>query len=184
MERAKVIRGLRIAWSVWCGILCVLLIVLWVRSYWWQDEIGFLFSNGQRLAQLQSQPGILTGELASADGDTFSLEHYARIFNTRRFREPTELSFTWIFREIPTCSVPYWPYPYATVPYWFLVTATAAAAGIPWIKRRWSFSLHTPDHDDVDRSHVGADCVVEPLASRATETGASALRLMCLTPNL
>ncbi len=26
-------RKLRIAWSVGCGILCVLLIVLWVRSY-------------------------------------------------------------------------------------------------------------------------------------------------------
>ena len=28
-------RKLRIAWSVVCGIACVLLIVLWVRSYWW-----------------------------------------------------------------------------------------------------------------------------------------------------
>ena len=27
-------RKLRIAWSVACGIACVLLIVLWVRSYW------------------------------------------------------------------------------------------------------------------------------------------------------
>ena len=28
-------RKLRIAWSVVCGIACVLLIALWVRSYWW-----------------------------------------------------------------------------------------------------------------------------------------------------
>ena len=28
-------RKLRIAWSVTWGIACVLLIVLWVRSYWW-----------------------------------------------------------------------------------------------------------------------------------------------------
>src|SRR4051812_40138543 len=27
-------RKLRIAWSVFCGIACVLLIALWVRSYW------------------------------------------------------------------------------------------------------------------------------------------------------
>src|SRR5262245_15444138 len=33
MERTKVVRGLRIAWSVWWGIVCALLIVLWVRSY-------------------------------------------------------------------------------------------------------------------------------------------------------
>ena len=33
MNRPRLIRGLRIAWSVWWGILCVLLVVLWVRSY-------------------------------------------------------------------------------------------------------------------------------------------------------
>src|SRR6476660_9850969 len=33
-------RKLRIAWSVICGIACVLLIVLWVRSYWWRDSIS------------------------------------------------------------------------------------------------------------------------------------------------
>ena len=38
MNRPRLIRGLRIAWSVWWGILCVLLIVLWVRSYWWVDQ--------------------------------------------------------------------------------------------------------------------------------------------------
>ena len=30
-------RKLRIAWSVGCGIFCVLLIVMWIRSYWWGD---------------------------------------------------------------------------------------------------------------------------------------------------
>jgi hypothetical protein len=30
-------RKLRIPWSVAWGIACVLLVVLWVRSYWWSD---------------------------------------------------------------------------------------------------------------------------------------------------
>src|SRR4051812_46809034 len=30
-------RKLRIAWSVGWGVACVLLIVLWVRSFWWRD---------------------------------------------------------------------------------------------------------------------------------------------------
>ena len=34
------IRYLRIAFSVMCGIACVLLIALWVRSYWWADTVG------------------------------------------------------------------------------------------------------------------------------------------------
>lgn len=33
-------RKLRIAWSVFCGLLCVLLIALWLRSYWRVDVIG------------------------------------------------------------------------------------------------------------------------------------------------
>jgi hypothetical protein len=31
-------RKLRIAWSVACAIACVLLIALWVRSYWAVDK--------------------------------------------------------------------------------------------------------------------------------------------------
>ena len=34
MDRPRLIRGLRIALSAVFGILCLLLIVLWVRSYW------------------------------------------------------------------------------------------------------------------------------------------------------
>src|SRR4051812_22362745 len=32
-------RKLRVAWSVFWGVACVLLIVLWVRSYWWIDTL-------------------------------------------------------------------------------------------------------------------------------------------------
>jgi hypothetical protein len=37
-------RKLRIAWSVACGILCLLLIVLWVRSYWSSDLYLYWFA--------------------------------------------------------------------------------------------------------------------------------------------
>jgi hypothetical protein len=40
MHRPRLIRGLRIAWSVVWGLLCVLLIVLWVRSYWRMDIVA------------------------------------------------------------------------------------------------------------------------------------------------
>src|SRR6187431_2373803 len=33
-------RQLRIAWSVVWGVAAVLLIVLWVRSYWWIDGVS------------------------------------------------------------------------------------------------------------------------------------------------
>src|SRR4051794_41795509 len=38
-------RTLRIAFSATCLIACVLLIVLWVRSYWWVDQIDFAISK-------------------------------------------------------------------------------------------------------------------------------------------
>ena len=40
MNRPRLIRGLRIAWTVGCGILCVLLVVLCVRSYWGSQVVG------------------------------------------------------------------------------------------------------------------------------------------------
>jgi hypothetical protein len=34
------VKCLRIAFSALCGIVCLLLIALWVRSYWWMDGIN------------------------------------------------------------------------------------------------------------------------------------------------
>jgi hypothetical protein len=52
-------RKLRIAWSVVCSIVCVLLIVLWVRSYWIEDSIERIsFSQGV-ISSLQSTYGTL-----------------------------------------------------------------------------------------------------------------------------
>jgi hypothetical protein len=36
---SNMLRKLRIAFSVVCGIVCLSLIALWVRSYWWLDSI-------------------------------------------------------------------------------------------------------------------------------------------------
>ena len=41
-------RKLRIAFSAVCGVICLLLIVLWVRSYWKSDMISHLDSKGRK----------------------------------------------------------------------------------------------------------------------------------------
>ena len=38
-------RKLRIAWSIMCGVACVLLLSLWVRSYWHIDQFGKSLSS-------------------------------------------------------------------------------------------------------------------------------------------
>ena len=51
-------RYLRIAWSVVCGIMCLLLFLLWVWSYTWLDD--FSLRNGSRCyATVQSFNGRL-----------------------------------------------------------------------------------------------------------------------------
>src|SRR5262249_41851785 len=37
MNRPRIIRGIKITWSAFCGLAAVLLLVLWVRSYWRED---------------------------------------------------------------------------------------------------------------------------------------------------
>ena len=49
-------RKLRIAFSVTCGIACVLLVVLWVRSYWWVDLLAY--RRGQTYVAVAAGRGI------------------------------------------------------------------------------------------------------------------------------
>jgi hypothetical protein len=39
MNRPRIVRWLRFAWTAFWGIAAVLLIALWVRSYWWADRL-------------------------------------------------------------------------------------------------------------------------------------------------
>src|SRR5438045_559825 len=51
-------RKLRIAWSVMCGIICVLLIALWMRSYRWHEGRNWLWSNTGYI-HVSSDAGLL-----------------------------------------------------------------------------------------------------------------------------
>ncbi len=51
-------RKLRIAWSVGCGVLCLLLIVLWVRSYWRLDV--WVRNNNLTSTIVRADTGLIT----------------------------------------------------------------------------------------------------------------------------
>ncbi len=51
-------RKLRIAWSAGCGIACVLLIALWVRSYWVQYRIIYPTAS-QGVIEVDSAIGVV-----------------------------------------------------------------------------------------------------------------------------
>jgi hypothetical protein len=58
MDRPSLFRGLRIVVSAVLGILCVLLIALWVRSYRWED-LAYCQLTPQKIFTLDSGGGRL-----------------------------------------------------------------------------------------------------------------------------
>jgi hypothetical protein len=152
-------RKLRIAWSVFWGLACVLLIVLWVRSYF---RVEFLLWQPTKTSfDVQSNSGKLYA--GACEDPDLGLMTRAWKFGSVPWREdfrPKPTNARWDFESNPQskhfdcqlfgfkCIFNSTPlgqhFDFSlTAPYWFLVIAAAAAIGIPWI--RWSkrFSLRT-----------------------------------------
>jgi hypothetical protein len=142
-------RKLRIAWSVVCGIACVLLVVLWVRSYWWCDM--FEKRTASQLLQLDSRKGRLSfwqnnlgwpGQspkvtqllLYSMDKGRFYGHCPADAYQKPFWNQASILAFGRFGSELQRVIF---------IPYWFPVLISSALAAVPWI--RWSkrFSLRT-----------------------------------------
>ena len=129
MDRPRLIRGLRIAWTVVFGILCVLLIVLGVRSYWYRDG---MFRYSTRFVAILSECGDI-------------------VFQT--FRDSTFKGTTfWDMdtRPNPTMSTAHleWlivkpPFFHLRISYWYPVLTTGIFAAAPWIQWSQRFSLRT-----------------------------------------
>jgi hypothetical protein len=112
-------RKLRIAWSVGCGILCLLLIILWVRSYSHSDELTGTFGNHLGFV-IQSEQGQM------------------------RYGKPWDEKPSWNFDSSPLGddyppSFP--PMGGFDWPLWLAVLLTGTLIVIPWL--RWRFTLRT-----------------------------------------
>ncbi len=126
-------RKIRIAWSVICGIACVLLIVLWVRSIWRSDS-------------MISTPG------PSAPGfRTTIFNGYIELDHTTYFAGPARTEWR---LAAPSDHAPIlWPHTtrggfvfgsqFLVAPLWLPLIVTGTIAAAPWI--RWSnrFTLRT-----------------------------------------
>jgi hypothetical protein len=117
-------RKLRIAWSVACGILCVLLIVFWVRSYSWVDCTS-LFGKIP---------------LASFRGDILINTPMVLTFSSPNpYRAPPVRYGIWSFPS-DTPGLIIWDGGW-TLPYWLSLVSTVAIGTAPWL--RWRFGLRT-----------------------------------------
>jgi hypothetical protein len=119
-------RKLRIAFSAVCGVVCLLLIVLWVRSYYVAD--GFAVRWNRKIVELTFNSGSL--EVLRNNGlglVTPELRWYRRSPDMH-----TRLMPSWSLHD---------KYFHAFCPNWCALLIADALAGAPWLP--WRFSLRT-----------------------------------------
>jgi hypothetical protein len=122
-------RKLRIAWSVFWALACMLLIVLWVRSYWQRDVLTACL--GTKTLLIQSNFGrILVGgtpidkqwEYSSHEALPLPMQHESK------------MGFGNVQLMVGTLHA---------VPHWFCVLLLGTLVAIPWIPIKRRFSLRT-----------------------------------------
>src|SRR6478672_7388084 len=123
-------RRLRIAWSVAWSTAAVLIIALWVRSYWRFD--AFHFTVGSRMVGSSSVHGCTT--LDSDTGGAYPAGYYSCLAKSVTLGELPE-PFLWFhFNRIPTG----WTFTFSM---WFPVATSivvAAMSWVPWFPTRFT----------------------------------------------
>jgi hypothetical protein len=130
-------RKLRIVWSVACGLLAVLLVVLCVRSYWWSYMP--IYRRGQTIVAVGAvrgiacfhwrtwQPFVTVGNPLGWDlvgGAAETMASGLKPVEWRRDTDPSTVSALFV-----------------SVPCWYCVTVLATLVAVPWL--RYRFSLRT-----------------------------------------
>jgi hypothetical protein len=132
MDRPR-LRGLRIAWSVVCGILCVLLVVLWVRSYWWEDLLHLRITKTHILTGISGYGQL---ELSGWNTKPKRAEKIApQIVTGRTFEDGRDEK--WYSLGATNNGF------YMASPYWCPVLLTAALTAIPWFPWSKRFGLRS-----------------------------------------
>jgi hypothetical protein len=128
-------RKLRIAWSVGWGVLCIALIVLWVRSYWRWD--AFISKRSVKTTFGVISVGGRIAFTSVSDPPQFTTQQVTGFRSEPRSEFPdflpeAVLGFCFVSTEYATV---------LTLPHWFLTLVEAIAVAVPWLP--WRFSLRT-----------------------------------------
>jgi hypothetical protein len=134
-------RKLRIACTVFCAIVCVLLIVLWVRSYWRLDAIAYkhpprlsvwlVSSNGELRCEIERKPANVS--VLGSDVDNYYAFVRPTLLDPERANGSGILGFRLLGGNLA---------PVPVIPHWFAITVFGTL-GIVVGCVRFQFSLRT-----------------------------------------
>ncbi len=135
----RFLRYLRIAFSATCLIACVLLIVLWVRSYRLIEQIevvigneGAQDTNGISLISVCGRSTLDVTYVTTEDEP--GIEYYS-------YPPDPDVEYLGIGRVLfMRKPQPGW---LVSVPYWLSMSFIATLAALPWMPWSWRFSLRT-----------------------------------------
>ena len=133
---SRYLRYLRIAFSATCLIACVLLIVLWVRSYWRNDIIGY---RGPSITtSAASEFGSLSFSRIYQTGESVWFTYLEPVDRDESDYSPIALLFMFGYvHRAPNNSLGIY------FPHWAPALLAAILAGIPWATVLRRFSLRT-----------------------------------------
>jgi hypothetical protein len=125
-------KKIRIAVSVVCMIACVMVLVLWARSYRWADSLSVGFDGRSAYWGLS-----IDGELRFGMPDSRAHPLTWKMRRPSAYREGegrvrSFVGFGWARAAPNEISGP-------IVPHWFVAGALLALAACPWM--RWQFNL-------------------------------------------
>lgn len=131
---------LRIVRSVGCSLACLLLLVLWLRSYWWQDGFVHYEPPGRATISLWSGRGGVSVSTDYYPPFPFSVQpahwrFYSSVIDPDEQRQ--SLTPFALYANTGGGSD-------VLVPFWPPILICAALASLPWFPwLRWRFSLRT-----------------------------------------
>ena len=132
-------RKLQIAWSLACGIVCLLLIVFWVRSHYWVEQV-FVPVTRSSFVSVGSMPNRFGVGLThqSPNGTLSTLSMPTMEWLAAMYEETSTPQTDAFWSDAMTFSI---SADGMIMPYWFGVLLSAAFGTAP--RLRWRFSLRT-----------------------------------------
>jgi hypothetical protein len=143
MTRDRTLLLLRVAFSAACGILCLLLIVLCVRSFWWIDGINGPITETMRL-RISSARGSISGRLDTVPLPVDLIPGWRISHQSYRELEPIFNSFQAMGRPVRFHSHEFGiKHDTLFIPHWFLALVSGMGAFAFGMRPSYRYGLRT-----------------------------------------